>query len=156
MTHQADPARDELIALAARAEAIARVLHRGQADKSGDDYIEHPRRVASRFDPFNEPVEHAAAWLHDTIEDCEILPEDLRDAGIPAQVVSAVILLTRMPGVPLESYYRSIRHDEVALRVKLADIDDNTDPSRTAKLDPATRERLATKYANARDALLGK
>ncbi len=141
--------------MAARAEAIARILHRGQADKSGDDYIEHPRRVATRFDPLTEPTEHAAAWLHDTIEDCEILPEDLREAGIPDDVVDTVILLTRMPGISAESYYRSIRRDEVALCVKLADIDDNTDPSRNARLDPATRERLATKYANARVALLG-
>lgn len=146
--------RDERIALAARAEAIATILHRGQADKNGDDYIEHPRRVAARFDPYTEPTEHAAAWLHDTIEDCDILPDDLRDAGIPDAVVDAVILLTRRAGVSADDYYRVIRRDSIALHVKLADIDDNTDPVRIGQLDASTRERLAKKYAHARAILL--
>lgn len=155
MTTRAPLTHDDAIALAARAEAIATILHRGQADKNGDDYIEHPRRVAARFDPHAAPFEHAAAWLHDTVEDCDILPDDLRDAGIPDAVVDAVILLTRRHGVAPDDYYRVIRRDPIALHVKLADIDDNTDPARTAQLDEPTRERLAAKYAHARELLLG-
>ena len=156
MKNLADLSHDALVSLAASAEAIARILHRGQADRSGDNYINHPRRVASRFDPESEPVEYAAAWLHDTVEDCDILLEDLLDAGIPDRVVDVVHLLTRRPGIPEDDYYRAIRRDPAALRVKLADIDDNTEPSRTALLDTATRERLATKYAHAREMLLGE
>lgn len=155
MTNEHRLTPEETIALAARAEAIATILHRGQGDKNGDDYIEHPRRVAARFNPATEPFEHAAAWLHDTIEDCEVLPEDLRDAKIPDVVISAVVSLTRRPGLDGDDYYRGIRHDEIALRVKLADIADNTDPARTAQLDALTRERLAQKYAHAREVLLG-
>lgn len=153
MTTPVQLERDAAIALAARAEAIARILHRGQADKNGDDYIEHPRRVAARFDPHSAPFEHATAWLHDTVEDCDILPDDLRDAGIPDTVVNAVILLTRHHGVTADEYYRVIRRDPIALHVKLADIDDNLDPARTAQLDDSTRERLAAKYAHARELL---
>ncbi|MBP1326612.1 (p)ppGpp synthase/HD superfamily hydrolase [Leucobacter exalbidus] len=155
MTNAAQLTPTEAIALAARAEAIATILHRGQADRNGDDYIEHPRRVAARFDPETDPLAHAAAWLHDTIEDCEVLPEDLRDAKIPHPVIDAVLFLTRRPGLADDDYYRAIRRDPIALRVKLADIDDNTDPVRTAQLDEATRERLARKYAHAREVLLG-
>lgn len=140
---------DEAVVLAARAEAIATILHRGQADKNGDDYIGHPRRVAAQFDAQAEPFEHAAAWLHDTVEDCDILPDDLRDAGIPDAVVDAVIVLTRRQGVTPDDYYRVIRRDPIALHVKLADIADNTNPARTAQLDVSTRERLAIKYAHA-------
>lgn len=154
MTNKVQLDRDKAIALAARAEAIATILHRGQADKNGDDYIEHPRRVAARFDPHAAPFEHAAAWLHDTVEDCDILPDDLRDAGIPGPVVDAVILLTRREGVDPDGYYRVIRRDPIALHVKLADIDDNLDLARTAQLDAPTRERLAAKYAHARELLL--
>ena len=154
MTTPEKLSHNEAIALAARAEAIATILHRGQADKNGDDYFEHPRRVAGRFDPLTSPIEHAAAWLHDTVEDCDILPDDLRDAGVPDSVVDAVILLTRRQGVPDEDYYRVIRRDPIALHVKLADIADNTDPARTALLDGPTRERLAQKYARARELLL--
>lgn len=38
----------------------------------------------------------------------------------------------------------------LALTVKLADLADNSDPQRLARLDAATRERLITKYARAR------
>ncbi|MHA3723567.1 HD domain-containing protein [Leucobacter sp. HY1910] len=155
MTGKAQLTHDDAVALAARAEAIATILHRGQADKNGDDYIEHPRRVAARFDPYTEPFAHAAAWLHDTVEDCDVLPDDLRDAGIPDVVVDVVILLTRRQGVAADDYYRVIRRDPVALHVKLADIDDNTDPARTAQLDEHTRVRLAKKYAHARAVLRG-
>lgn len=155
MVNSAKFGRDEAIALAARAEGIAAILHRGQADKNGDDYIDHLRRVAARFDAHKEPLEHAAAWLHDTVEDCDIMPEDLRDAGVPDAVVEAVRLLTRTPGADSAAYYRMIRRDPIALRVKLADIDDNTDPARTAQLDTQTRERLTAKYARARELLLG-
>lgn len=155
MSIQPTTPREAALLLAARAEAIATILHRGQADKAGDDYIEHPRRVASHFDPESEPTEHAVAWLHDTIEDCDVLPQDLREAGMPDAVVDVVILLTRRGGIPADDYYRAIRRDPVALRVKLADIADNTDPARAARLDEATRERLAQKYAHAREILLG-
>jgi hypothetical protein len=43
--------------------------------------------------------------------------------------------------------------DPLALEVKRADIADNTDPERVAQLEAATRERLAAKYARARDVL---
>jgi (p)ppGpp synthase/HD superfamily hydrolase len=33
----------------AAAKAIATLAHRGQTDKIGVDYIEHPRRVAARL-----------------------------------------------------------------------------------------------------------
>lgn len=156
MTKTGQLTHDDTVALAARAEAIATILHRGQADKNGDDYIEHPRRVAARFSPHAEPFEHAAAWLHDTVEDCDVLPDDLRDAGIPDAVVDAVILLTRRQGVAADDHYRVIRRNPIALHVKLADIDDNTDPARTAQLDEHTRARLANKYAHARSVLLAE
>ena len=37
--------------------------------------------------------------------------------------------------------------------VNQADLDDNTDPARTALLDEDTRARLARKYAHAREVL---
>lgn len=37
--------------------------------------------------------------------------------------------------------------------MKQADLDDNTDPARTALLDEDTRARLVRKYAHAREVL---
>jgi hypothetical protein len=49
--------------------------------------------------------------------------------------------------------YRRVAANPDALLVKQADLDDNTDPSRLAALDAATRSRLEAKYAKARAAL---
>lgn len=136
--------------LISAAEDIARVAHRGQIDKIGVDYIEHPRRVAGRFDPETQPNETAVAWLHDVIEDTTVTATELAERGIPADVITAVELLTKDPAeVDLTEYYERIRVNPLALAVKLADIADNTDPSRTASLEPEVRERLAAKYAKA-------
>lgn len=135
------------------ARRIAAEAHAGQVDKLGDDYLGHPARVASRFDPRSEPVAHCAAWLHDVVEDTGVEVAELRDLGVAEEILDVVVLLTRRPGQRADRYYAAIRSDLSALRVKAADIDDNLDPSRTVRLDAATRERLAAKYARARRAL---
>ena len=137
----------------ALAAAIATAAHRGQTDQAGADYIAHPARVAGRFDPVTQPVEHCAAWLHDVIEDTPRSADDLRGAGIHPDVLEVVLLLTRRDDVPSDEYYRRIAAHPRALAVKAADIDDNLDPERTKLLDAAKRGRLATKYAAARRSL---
>ena len=77
---------------------------------------------------------------------------DLAAAGIPATVIESVVLLTKTGG-PLDAYYARIRENPVALAVKLADIADNSDPARQARLSPEVRERLTRKYAKAVAAL---
>lgn len=134
----------------AAARAIAYIAHRGQTDKAGAAYIDHPRRVAERL---SEPAQVAAAWLHDVIEDCGITADDLRAAGIPEDVVAAVVLLTRTPDQPSQDYYAAIKDDPIALAVKLADIADNTDEERLARLPQETQARLRSKYAAAVQAL---
>ncbi len=134
---------DEHTELVAVARAIATIAHRGQTDKSGVAYIGHPERVAARV---AQPSQIAAAWLHDVIEDCGISAQDLIDAGIPDDVVDAVVLLTRTDAQPSAEYYAGIRLNSVALAVKYADIADNTDESRLHKLAPETQERLRAKY----------
>ncbi|MDQ0863750.1 phosphohydrolase [Arthrobacter globiformis] len=130
----------------AAAKAIATIAHRFQTDKIGVPYIEHPGRVAARL---TNPKQVAAAWLHDVIEDCGITARDLEAAGISNQVIDAVVLLTRTKDNTGNGYYGAIREYPVALAVKLADIADNTDPERTARLEPEVRQRLADKYETA-------
>ncbi|WP_104138790.1 HD domain-containing protein [Arthrobacter sp. ZGTC131] len=131
----------------AAAKAIATIAHRFQTDKIGVPYIEHPRRVAARL---NDPKQVAAAWLHDVIEDCGVTAKDLAAAGISEEVVQAVVLLTRTDDNKGDGYYEAIRNNPIASAVKLADIEDNTDPKRTGRLDPEKRAELADKYEKAR------
>ncbi|WP_269048047.1 hypothetical protein [Paenarthrobacter sp. Z7-10] len=148
--------REAVVPQVAAARAIATIAHKGQTDKSGADYITHPSRVAGRL---TDPQHVAAAWLHDVLEDCGkifagppafgITAEDLLAAGIEQDVVDAVVLLTRTADNAGDRYYEAIRANAIAKAMKLADIAENTDPARTAKLTPETREKLARKYAHA-------
>lgn len=137
--------------MVASAQAIAQQAHAGQHDKTGQPYITHPARVAARVG--NDPQAQAAAWLHDVVEDTDLTLNDLRDHGFPEAVIRAVAALTKTPGQDLGDYYAQVKANQLALRVKAADLDDNTDPARVANLDNATRERLNAKYAIAREAL---
>ena len=54
--------------------SIATEAHRGQFDKAGIDYIEHPIFVASQVD---SEEEKAVTLLHDVIEDSSVTDKDL-------------------------------------------------------------------------------
>ncbi|WP_217423990.1 hypothetical protein [Agromyces sp. Marseille-P2726] len=144
---------DEAIAQVALAKGIAFMAHRGQHDRSGAPYIDHPGRIAERFDAATEPVEAAAAWLHDVLEDSPVTPQELFEAGVLPEVLDVVQLLTRTADITVEEYYERIRRDPIARRVKLADIDDNTARWRLRRLDYDTQLRLVEKYRLARIAL---
>lgn len=140
--------KHERLEQVARAQAIAVVAHRGQADKSGVDYIHHSAAVAARFDPETETVECCAGWLHDVIEDTDISAARLDLAGIHPEIVETVQLLTRQEGQG-DAYYAAIAANPKARRVKLADLDDNTDPRRLERLSDETRSALLEKYDHA-------
>jgi hypothetical protein len=93
--------------------------------------------------------EQMAAVLHDVVEDTHVTPEDLRTAGCPEAVVTAVIALSKEPGEPMPDYLRRVASDPIAIPVKRADIADNSDPIRMAALDPEMRDRLKAKYSEA-------
>lgn len=138
------------------AREIAARAHDGQVDKAGHAYIEHPERVAARVSalfPEASPLVLAVALLHDVLEDTPTTASDLIAQGVPAPVVTAVEAVTKRDHEPAEDYFRRVRSSPWGRMVKQADIDDNTDPTRVAQLDPATAHRLATKYARARTLL---
>lgn len=135
-------------ALLATALAIAARAHAGQVDKAGAGYLAHPLRVAARVvDAGDEVV--ASALLHDVLEDTELTPSDLADAGLPVRVLEAVDHLTRRPGEAYEAAVRRAAAHPVAALVKRADIADNTDPARLALLPEELGARLRAKYAHA-------
>jgi len=134
------------------ASAIADRAHAGQVDKAGKPYIGHVRRVAGYVDR-QDLNAVAAALLHDVLEDTPVTAQDLAAAGIPSEVVAAVVLVTRRPEQSSEKYYAAIRGCPLAREVKLADLADNTDPRRQDLLESAHRNRLIGKYNAAYAAL---
>jgi hypothetical protein len=132
------------------AQQIAMIAHAGQKDKAGRPYIEHVIRVVDRVR--GDTDAEAVAWCHDVIEDypewCDIIAHCL-----PLHQRIAVIALDRNHLANGFDYYANIKHNPLALKVKLADIADNADESRLALLPPATADRLRRKYAKALGAL---
>jgi len=139
---------DESVAAAAR---LACRAHRDQVDKAGAPYVDHPRRVAAAV--AGGWAAETVAWLHDVVEDTGVTLADLRDQGFAEEVCRAVDAITRRRAEPPDDYYARVAADPLALQVKRADLADNSDPVRLARLPPDLRARLEEKYAHARTRL---
>lgn len=136
---------------------LAHRLHATQVDKAGRPYFLHPVRVMMRLPADATDDEKVAALLHDVIEDCGETAESLRAAGVAPGAVAMVQSLTRREGETYQAFLERVRAERVAVRVKLADIDDNSDPARMALLAQVDRQnalRLLAKYHGAREFLL--
>lgn len=138
----------------AEVERIAREAHAGQRDKAGRPYAEHLAAVAEgvRIRGGSED-QIAAAWLHDAVEDDALSARWLAGAALPQQVKEMVLAVTKRDGEDLPAYTRRILAAPGALLIKESDLAHNADPARLAVLDPATRTRLAEKYAQVRSLL---
>ncbi|KAB7765362.1 HD domain-containing protein [Xanthomonas sp. LMG 12461] len=135
-----------------RAKDLAHRAHAGQVDKAGRPYIEHVARVAAAVS--DDPEAEAVAWLHDVLEDCPGYGEEFW-CNFPAWCTAAAEKCSRLPRLRDADYYGRILRNQLALRVKLADIADNSDEARLALLDEKTAARLRRKYAKARKMLKG-
>lgn len=137
---------------------LAERLHAGRADLSGQPYIGHLTRVMLYAQQRGaDPEQLIAALLHDSMEDAGASYMDLIKADVPRRSVELVFLLTKPKGLSYLEYLERVAISPSAVLVKLADIDDNSDPERLqilAATDRAKAERLAQKYRNAR-AFLG-
>jgi (p)ppGpp synthase/HD superfamily hydrolase len=132
--------------------ALAAKAHSGQVDKAGAPYILHPLRMMLKL---ATPEERMAAVLHDVVEDCGVTLDDLRTGGFSEAVVAAVDALTKRDGESYEDFVARAARDAVGRRVKLADLEDNSDLSRIANPTPSDFERLE-KYKRAIAFLQGR
>ena len=119
--------------------SIATEAHRGQFDKAGIDYIEHPIFVASQVD---SEEEKAVALLHDVIEDSSVTAEELLNAGLPETVVTAVQILSKKKGQDYQTYLKTVKSNPLARAVKLADLKHNSDLSRLETITDKDLEGL--------------
>lgn len=124
---------------------IALNAYSGQRDKAGKTYILHPLRIMSKM---HSEYEMSVALLHDVIEDSDYSAEDLLAEGIPLEVVEAVQLLTKVDGDSYDQFINRITGNVLAVKVKLADIEDNINVLRLDSVEKQDLERVA-KYHKA-------
>lgn len=119
--------------------------HKDQVDKSGLPYVFHPFHLAEQMQDENTTI---AALLHDVVEDTDYTLDDLRAMGFGDEVVEALSYMTHDPSVPYMEYVKRIRENEIARKVKLADLKHNSDITRLNHIDQQALERVE-KYAQA-------
>lgn len=117
----------------------------GIKDKSGCDYVTHPRRVASKIEDMPSKI---VALLHDTIEDTYVTDELLKEIGFPKEIIDAVVVLTIRESEDYNDYINRVisSNNKLALTVKKADMEDNMNEERLNKLEVQEKERLLNKY----------
>ena len=135
--------------LTRKALSICFDAHKDQRDKSGAPYVFHPFHLAEQM---TDEYTVCTALLHDVVEDTDTTLEDLRSEGFPEEVLEALALLTHDADVEYFDYVRAIKANPIAVKVKLADLEHNSDPTRISNQGNAEKRRQ--KYAAAREILL--
>ena len=112
-----------------KASLIAFDAHKDDLDKGGYPYVMHPFYLAFGMDGENAVC---VALLHDVIEDhgYKYPLEYLSREGFNEEIISALKLLTHDPSVPYMEYVKAIGENEIARKVKIADLTHNSDPAR--------------------------
>lgn len=124
---------------------IALKAYSSQTDKAGKPYILHPLRLMAKMDTDEE---RSVALLHDVIEDSDLTEQDLLSYGIPPNIIDAVKLLSKKEGESYEDFINRISFNELASKVKMADIEDNMNLLRLDVISSKDLARVA-KYHNA-------
>lgn len=123
-----------------KAMILAYDAHHGQTDPSGVPYIFHPLHLAEQM---KDEITTAAALLHDVVEDTSMTLNDLRNEGIPENVLHVVDLLTHKENVPYLDYVFALKNNPSAKAVKLADLTHNCNVTRLNEVLPEDMKYLA-------------
>lgn len=130
----------------------AYTAHSGQLDHNDVPYIFHPYHLAEQMD---DELSCTVALLHDVVEDTSLTFADLEQI-FPKQVVEIVMLLTHDKNVDYFDYIQKIKTNAIATKVKLADIEHNSNEDRRIGSN-LTQEQLLywkEKYTKAKELLL--
>lgn len=131
---------------------LAYNAHEGQLDRGGLPYIFHPYHLAEQMD---DEITTTVALLHDVVEDTYITL-DVLEKIFPSKVVEAVDLLTHDETKDYFEYVKRIKSNPIAVKVKLADLEHNSDQSRTVGVNQSEEKlkQLNEKYKKAKAILL--
>lgn len=116
--------------LTRKAMIIAYNAHINQLDKAGVPYIYHPIHLAEQM---NTEIECIVALLHDVVEDTEITFEQL-EKEFSSEVIEIIKLLTHNKKIDYMKYIVEIKKNPIAKKVKIADLEHNSDESRLDKI----------------------
>jgi len=124
----------EMIALVSTAFA-------NKTDKAGKPYILHCLRVMNNLHSDDEELNMIAVG-HDLIEDTGMSIWDLKMKGFSKRVCDGIEILTHDKSMPYDDYIKRIAFNPDAVKVKLADLKDNSDITRLKGLSKKDFDRI--------------
>lgn len=115
--------------------------HAGQFDKAGKPYILHTLTVMYKLGTDDEEL-CCVAIGHDLIEDTKTTFAELKEIGFSDRVIDGIRRLTKLPGQTAQEYIEIIKGSLDAIRVKMCDLEHNSDIKRLKGLSEKDFERL--------------
>ena len=125
----------------AEATLVAAKAHVEQVDKGNMPYVFHAIRVSSHPILKTED-EKVVGMLHDVVEDEKFTIEELIANGLTAKQAALEDKVTRRAGETWSAYISRIGTDEGAIRIKIADLEDNMDVKRLLSMSTNDARRI--------------
>ena len=145
--------KDRFMSTLQRAIEIATEAHKGQFDKAGRDYIEHPLRVMEMGKTEEEKI---VGVLHDVVEDTPWTFEALEAEGFAPEIIAALKCVTKVSeNENYDDFIERVKKNPLAVAVKINDLSDNMDIRRLPYLSDKDIKRLK-KYLKAYKKLTGE
>jgi (p)ppGpp synthase/HD superfamily hydrolase len=113
----------------------------GRYDKAGKPYILHCLAVMYKLNSDDEEL-NCIAIGHDLIEDTKTTYAELREMGFTERIIDGIRRLTKVPGQTSEEYIAGVKESLDSIRVKLSDLEHNSDIKRLKGLSEKDFERL--------------
>lgn len=121
--------------------ALASEGFKNKTDKAGEPYILHCLRVMNNLHTRDKELQIIAV-LHDCIEDNVCTVEQLVNLKFSQRVIFSLILLTHDKQISYEDYIKKLSSDIDAVKVKIADLKDNSDITRLKGLTKKDFNRM--------------
>ena len=136
-----------------RAIEIATQAHKGQTDKAGKEYINHPLKVMAMG---TTEAEKIVGVLHDVLEDTPITIEFLKKEGFSQEILDALPCITKISdNEDYDHFITRVLTNPLATKVKINDLIDNMDLTRLDKVTEKDLKRLQ-KYQRAYNRLVNQ
>ena len=119
---------------------LALKYHKGQIKNgTGEEFILHVLRVMLKMDTEDEKI---SAVLHDIIEKTNCTLEDLKQQGFSNKIINTVEALSKRKGEDYSEYIKRVKKDTDAVKIKIADLEDNMDLKNTKELTQVDIEKM--------------
>lgn len=109
-----------------KANDIVREAFKNKTDLGGFPYIYHLYRVADKVKDKHKPI----ALLHDLLEDCPEWTYQRLLMYFDRWIVDEVAILTKLTEESYEDYIERVKTSPIAIKVKIADLEDNMNLTR--------------------------